>query len=157
MATQYLGRVAAIMLLAFSAQPTLAADPPWAARLRADLVRLQDGKFVYEDLALCAISSTGQANKNVQIRSRAEAPARDVISRDQFVALVSQYETILTLGLTAAAQGRLSCKVLDEPIGVPDLEISIVMTKNGLQYETVVPATGKVERRVLTWAELFPE
>jgi len=158
MLSKHLSISVAILSLIIATRPGEASEnPPWADRLKADLVRVEGGMFKYEDLALCAVNASGQSKRNVQIRSRAEAPGKAVLSRDQFVALVTQYETILILGLTAVSQGSLSCRPLDEVIGVPDLEISIVMTKNGLQYEATVPATGKVDRSVMTWAEVFPE
>jgi hypothetical protein len=131
-------------------------DRAWAKKLSSDIVRVADGKLIYEDVTLCAVNAAG-GKKNVQIMSRAEAPATGVLSRDQFVAKIIQYETILLLGLAAAGQNKLRCRTLDEPIGVPDLELTMTMTKDGLQYEVLNPATKQVNRVVSTWDELVPE
>jgi hypothetical protein len=44
---------------------------------------------------------------------------------------------------------------LAAPIGTPDVELNLIMTNEGLQFEWVNTADGQRRRWTSTWAEVF--
>ena len=152
--------VSATALLVFFAHAACASSAE-ERRLR-DLVRVADGKFLYDDLALCELRLPGSTPPKFQIRSHAEAPSQGVVSRDHFVSLITQHEIIFGLGIAQVHPGisamdavrALRCTPLDAPIGTPDLELELSMTAEGMQVEVTDTAAGKKTRSVHTWKEL---
>ncbi len=148
---------ASLILFALAAS----ASPADERRLR-DLVRVADGKLLYDDLALCELRLPGATPPKFQIRSHAEAPSQGVVSRDSFVSLITQHEIIFGLGIAQVHPGisamdavrALHCTPLDAPIGTPDLELRLSLTAEGMQVEVTDTAAGKTTRSVHTWKEL---
>jgi hypothetical protein len=149
---------AALLLVAIAAGAS--ADSPSERRLR-DLVRVADGLFQYDDLAVCQLRLPGSESPKFQIRSQAQAPSKGVISRDQFVAMITQYELVIGLGLAQARPGvtpvqaaeALHCTPIAAAFGTPDLELRLTITAEGSQLEVTDTATGKKSRSVQTWDE----
>jgi hypothetical protein len=140
-----------------------AAEPEQAAeRLLRDLVRVDAGKLVYEDVSLCTLTPPGAAASKFQVRSRAEAPATGTISRDGFVALIARIETELSLSMADSIPGikpsqalaALECDQLAAPIGQVDLEIKTTVTAEGLQVEIRDTRNGETNRYSNTWKQL---
>lgn len=153
--------LALIALLAVD--PAAAADPTDAATRRlSDLVRVQDRKFIYDDVALCMLAPPGGPASKLQIRSHAEAPSQGVMSRDQFVALISRIETEIALGMADAIPGirpsqaldALQCAPLAATIGNADVEVVTTVTAEGLQIEIKDTRSGQTRRVSNTWRDL---
>jgi hypothetical protein len=128
------------------------------------MVRVEDGRFVYDDLSLCHLNLPTGPGRKFQIRSHAEAPSQGVVSRDHFIAMVVQIEQTLAFGMAERAMGLLTaaqamnvldCDPLKEPIGTVDLELTTTMTPEGMQVEVKGTATGEVSRSTRTWKEMF--
>jgi hypothetical protein len=148
----------ALALAAAGAAGTARADE----RLLRDLVRVEAGKLVYEDVSLCTLAPPAGAASKFQVRSRAEAPATGTISRDAFVALISRIETELSLSMADAIPGitpsqaldALECEQLAAPIGKVDLEIRTTVSAEGLAVEIEDTRVGKTRRYASTWKQL---
>lgn len=130
------------------------------------LVRIEDGKLLHTDTSLCTLdpSVVPGASKayKLQIAVRSEAPARGVISRDNFVAYNTSLAIQLALSIAdripglkpSRALAALSCRTLESAIGEPDLRVETVMTKEGVQTSATNTHTGSVDRLVRTWDEI---
>lgn len=118
------GSLVGLIAVLVAAGDSLAESP---ARFRRDLVRVENGKFLYDDLAVCEFRFPQTEPRKFQTRHRAEAPSQGVVSRDQFVALITQYEFIFTSGLAPARLGltplqavmALHCSRLRRRLGPP--------------------------------------
>jgi len=53
------------------------------------------------------------------------------------------------------AGGETDFTELAAPIGTPDVELNLIMTNEGLQFEWVNTADGQRRRWTSTWAEVF--
>ena len=99
----------------------------------------------------------------LQIKYHSEAPAEGIVSQDMFVLLSTQVNTSLLFGILSEAYqvsfsdflDAYDSEPLDAPIGTPDLELNLVMTGGGVQFEIVDTATGERQRQTSTWAEVF--
>lgn len=126
-----------------------------------DLVTVRDSKFIVEEYSLCEFhrpSGFGPTPK-FQMRTYSEAPAEDVISRDNFVAYTATTLTVLRLGMVSRlglslsqAFNALDCNEIPAPIGTVDLEVRITITADGMQVEFVDNSTGQVTRNTSPWA-----
>ena len=158
-----LQRLAALTLPLLVATSALAADPDAGAgrRLR-DLVRVRDGKLVYEDVSLCTLQAPDGTSSRFQVRSRAEAPAHGTLSRDVFVALVSRIETEISLGMADAIPGlkpsqaleALECDQLAAPSGPVDIELRATVTAEGLEVEIRHTRSQRTDRYASSWKQL---
>ncbi len=142
-----------------------ASAESWREQLSSDLVRVEDGKMRYEQLSVCEFrlpdgDQMRPIGRRFQTRSKAEAPAEGLISRDQFVALVTQLETRAVLALSEIAPGlsptqaidTFDCDPIAEAIGKVDLQLLITLTMEGIQLEFITPDGASV-RSTHTWAE----
>lgn len=153
--------VLALLALLIAAPGLDAQD--WREQLARDAVAIKDGKMVYEEVGLIKIKVAGYEPAQFQVKVRSEAPASGVISRDNFVSLTAQ--SFLTFFLVAFADAYevpasaflegFDYKELAAAIGTPDLEMNIVMTGEGIQFEFVNTATGERSRHTETWAQVF--
>jgi hypothetical protein len=82
------------------------------------------------------------------------------VSRDNFVAMITQQEIVFGLasasrpGITPMDAVRaLQCSPLTSPIGTPDIQLRITMTQEGMQVEVTDTGSGKTSRSVQTWGE----
>ena len=157
------------VLLTFAAPacagPPQAAAPqavaPQDSRLR-DLVRVSDGRFLYDDLAVCELRLPYQTSPKFQIHSQAEAPSSGLVSRDNFVQIVTGHEIMFGLEMAQVRPGitptdavrALHCTPLASPIGTPDIELRLTMTADGIQTEATDTATGKKTRTLRTWEDV---
>jgi hypothetical protein len=142
------------------AGPTRAQDGRQG--LLRDLVKTEDGQFVYDDLAICRLELPGKQSPKFQVRSRATAPEKGLISRDRFVALVTTVENEIALAWAesgavvrpSVAMRALHCDPLEQPIGQVDIEITTTLTPEGIQFEYKDTAKNKVERSSNTWKHM---
>ena len=157
--------IAIIVLLVASPAITLGGEP----KPTADLVSVEDGKFLIEGYSVCRLELPqwvrSQPSGKFQVKMYSEAPKAGVISRDNFVGLTTQISMVLRLGFAARIPGlplgqaldALKCTSIDAPIGKVDLEINTYMTKDGVQIETVDTTTGRTSRVTETWDHLWGE
>ena len=156
-------------LLFVFALSLLAADAVCAQdtqeELLEDLVSYQDNKMMMEDFALFRLRGQDFETEALQVEVQAEAPSEGVISRDNFVSLVTlfSYESLITIH---AEQYQLSARDfvsamevedLAEPIGTPDLRIKLVATSQGIQIEFEDTQSGRISRSTTTWEEYFAD
>jgi len=149
--------------------------------LASELVQVRDGKYVFEDHTLCRLDfqrlltamaiAKGQPipaqlsalpNMTFQMHLEAEAAAGGFISRDYFAALVGAMSAMMQVEQAEAffkhpdisidqALQALVCKTLPEPIGKPDVAVSLYLTPDGMQVESVNRLTRKRNRRTMEW------
>lgn len=154
--------------LAVSALILAASVPVFAAgakdQLMPDLVQVEDGRFVYDDLSICQFNLPSGPSRKFQLRSQATAPSEGLLSRDRFVALIATTEYSLALAMSeraigvqtfSRALGALDCDPLEEPIGTVDVEIKTTMTQDGMQVEVINTTTKEVTRSTRTWEEIY--
>ena len=137
----------------------------WRARLGKDLVEIRDSTMVYNEIGLLKFSLPGYQTAQYQVKLHSESPVEGPMSRDNFVALTAT--TALTFLQTAFAQAyqvtaaqfleAMDLTELEAPIGTPDLELNLVMTKQGMQFEFVNTTTGQRQRQTSTWEQVYEE
>ena len=153
-------RLTVLLLAALLAGSLEAQD--WKQQLSKELVTVQGGKMLADGYDLVKIAVPGYEPVQFQIKVHAEAPASELISRDNFVALMSQLFVMTFLGAYAEAYGVTASQFLEAvdftelaaPIGTPDVELNLFMTNEGLQFEWVNTADGQRSRWTSTWAEV---
>ena len=156
-------RITALALFALLLTASGMRAQDWREQLGRDAVTIKDGRMVYEQAGLVKIEIAGYEPARFQVRVRSEAPARGVISRDNFVALTAQTFVTLFLVLFAEAYEVPASAFLEgfdytelaAPIGTPDIELNLAMTNEGIQIEIVNTASGERSRHTQTWAEVF--
>jgi hypothetical protein len=150
-----------IILLLLAA--TVVSAQEWRAQLKADGVIIRNGKMLYDEVGLYKIKVTGYDTAQVQVSVHSEAPQGGLVSRDNFVSL-----TTLMFTMTFVAALSESYKVsasefmqgldyiqLKKAIGTPDLELNLVMTNEGMQFEVVNTSSGQKTRQTQTWNQVF--
>lgn len=143
--------VRALVLLLVSG--TAMAVEPWQKELARSLVKVEPGRMIFEEVELCTVpADAGTADsRSLQVRTRGEAPAGTFISRDYFVALMA-----VMVG-SIDEDEELDCKPLASPIGNPDVEIAVRMTKDGVQVESKDNRTGQSDTVTNRWQDLVAE
>jgi hypothetical protein len=155
-------RTLTLLFLASLFAPSLHAQE-WRQQLRQDVVAVQGGKMVADEYDLVKIEVAGYEPVQLQMKVHAEAPATGFISRDNFVALMSQMVVMTFLLAYAEAYQIPASQFLDAvdftelsaPIGTPDIELNLFMTDEGLQFEWVDTADGRRSRWTSTWVEVY--
>jgi len=149
-------------LLVAIAAPTVAAQD-WRAQLKADAVVLRGGKMIYDEVGLYKIKVTGFEPAQVQVKVHSEAPQGGLVSRDNFVSLTTLMYTMTFVAALSESyrvpasqflQG-LDYTQLKAAIGTPDMELNLVMTNEGLQFEVVNTSSGQKTRQTQTWDQIF--
>ncbi len=135
----------------------------WRQQLKADLVTISNGKMTSNDVGLYKIEVPGFQPGQFQVKIHSEAPAVGPISRDNFVSLTTLMAS--TVFITALAEGykvpasefmqHLDYTQLKSAIGTPDLELNVIMTKEGMQLEVVNNSSGQKTRQTMTWEQVF--
>ena len=147
-----------LFLMCFSSA-AIAQSFDWKKELKRDLVTISGSDMNYSELEICTAKGTPKA---FQVRWNAKAPKRGVVSRDQFVAITTAVQSMfatkvaeaMNVSLTDYLQ-KISCKPVEEAIGMVDLEMTIVMSKGGMQIRAAQPATKKSNQSTVTWAQIF--
>ncbi len=127
----------------------------WKDELSRDIVELKEGKMTFTELTLITHIREGTT---LQVKTYAEAPANDFISRDQFVAWVSLMsyiwvESFITEPGLTADDFKFKTISVQDMIGKPDLKLSLYMSAAGVQF--IVFADGNEERFTQTWESIF--
>ena len=139
--------------------PSILNAQDWREKLAADLVVHIDDKMVIEKYAIERVDLPGSAPVELQVKYYMETARDGAISRDNFIDLSAHYgATTLQAMLAedhdvsaAAFLAAYDSENLDAPTGTPDLEISIVMTGEGVQVEIRNTLTNEVSRSTETW------
>lgn len=115
--------------------------------LLKDIAVITGGKYTATDFTLLTLAD----GSTLQVKSYAEAPAANVISRDNFVTFFA-YITLEVLNGMTEGQETTSTD-LEEIIGNPDVEINCFMNKTGVQIEVKGPdGTNRITQK---WEELM--
>jgi hypothetical protein len=133
------------------------------AVLLREVVQIENGQLLYDDLAICQLNLPGKQRPKFQVRTRATAPEKGLISRDRFVAFVTTFENEVALAWAesgavmrpSTALRALNCDPLEEPIGQVDVELTMTMTAEGIQFEYKDTAKGTVNRSSSTWKDMY--
>jgi len=153
-----LGLVGLLAVLASSVR-----SQDWRAQLSADAVMVSGGKMLYDEVGLYRIQVSGYQDAQVQVKLHAEAPASGLVSRDNFISLSTlMFTMVFTTALAEAYQvpasqflQGLDYMELQSPIGTADMELNLVMTNQGMQFEVVNTASGQRTRQTMTWEQVF--
>lgn len=136
--------------------------------LMSDIVKVENGKFVMEEYRLCQIirpeSLGGGATLPIRVKRHVEAPAKGVISRDNFIRLTDEVLNGLGIslveqmmkGITASqAIQALQCGQVFQPITNVDYEIDLNMDANGMKLSILEKGTGEKSESSVPWDQLF--
>lgn len=115
--------------------------------LLKDIAVISGDKYTATDYTLLTLAD----GSTLQVKSYGEAPAANVISRDNFVTFFA-YITLEVLNGMTEGQETTSTD-LEEIIGNPDVEINCFMNKTGVQIEVKGPDGTK--RITQKWSELI--
>jgi hypothetical protein len=160
------------VLLACFATAAVAQDASWVPpKLKADLVQERDGKLVLEHFRVCQVirpqEAGGGASKPFRVRSHVETPVPGFISRDSFIALATEIGITLRVGLVSElvkgltpsqALDALQCRSIDSPIsmaGTADFDVNVRMEKAGLNIEMFDRASGKRNKQLYPWKQIY--
>ncbi len=152
--------LAGIMLLVLAA-PVNAQD--WKAQLKAEAVVIRGAKMIYDEVGLYKLNVAGYAPAQVQVKVHSEAPQGGSISRDNFVSLTTLIFSMTFISALAESykvpasqflQG-LDYTELKSAIGTPDLELNLIMTNEGMQFEVVNTSSGQKTRQTTTWEQMY--
>jgi len=148
--------VAAILLVTVPAQ----AKKDWRKLLREPAVQKKGGKYIMSEYGLMSFPKLKGA-KQIQVHVYTEAPASGVISRDNVVAISTMMQTVLLMSMAEEASRKARQKIgvgdlykweeIDAPIGKVDLEIRMIMTKEGMQF-----SVGR-KSFTRTWAQIYED
>ena len=132
--------------------------------LLTDIVQVKDGKFVIEEYRICQIRRPeefgGGATVPIKVKRHVEAPAKGVISRDNFIRISTEVLNSLGTtfvgqmieGITAEqAQTALVCKQFFQPIGAYDYEVDLIMDANGLNLNILETTTKEKVQQSMSW------
>lgn len=136
-----------ITLLVFLTLSALGYSQNVEQKLKADVVKIQAGKFTIDDYTLITING-----KNIQVKVHAEASNTGFISRDNFVYATATVIEAIISQLTAADENATT-EDLEEITGKADIIVNCFMSKTGLQIETTT-ADG-TEKSMQKWSEMF--
>ena len=142
-------------------RPAVAQE--WKQLLAKELVTIKAGKMVTDEYDLVKINVPGYQAVQLQLKVHAEAPAVGLMSRDNFVAITTQFVVVTFFTVYAEAYQVTASEFLQAvdftelaaPIGTPDVELNLFMTNEGLQFEWVNTADGQRSRSTMTWAEVY--
>lgn len=140
------------IVLFFFAFSCISFSQDWKDELIKELVIFEEGKMTSTDYTLITMND----GRTMQIKAYAEVADKEIISRDQFIAIFSI--TTFTLIQEMLDEARLKddeykMKTIDELIGSADIEINCYMGKNGIQIE--LKAGSEIERFTQTWEDLY--
>ncbi len=151
---------------AHRAMAETATDP--VMRLKQSFVKEKDGKFVVDRVRFCQLFRPEELGGGVsdpfQVRLHAEAPAQDVVSRDNFVSLLTEIAVHLRLSFASAiihgmmpeqALAALRCETIDKSIGDVDFKVDILMDKDGIVIDVMETGSGNRDRQTYPWKAVF--
>src|SRR5712692_2519183 len=137
---------AGMMLLVLAATSVSAQD--WRAQLKSDVVAIRGAKMIYDEVGLYKIKVAGYDPAQVQVKVHA---LTTLLFTETFTtAMAESYQVSASQFL----QG-LDYTELKSAIGTPDLELNLVMTNEGMQFEVVNTSSGQRTRQTQTWDQLF--
>jgi hypothetical protein len=166
-----LASVAALLVCCASA--ALAQKTDWVPpKLKSNLVQEKDGKLILEHFRVCQVirpkEAGGGVSKPFRVRSHMETALPGFMSRDSFIALATEIGITLRVGLVgelikgltpSQALDALQCRDIDSPInlaGTADFDVSVIMEKAGLNIEMFDRGSGKRNKHLYPWEQLYP-
>jgi hypothetical protein len=158
---KHLFLVVALLCPMLLAGPAAAEDFDWKKELKRDLVTVEDGKMKYSQYEVCTREGNSKA---LQFLWTAEAPAKGLISRDQFISNVTGFNVAFVAELMSRRGMTLSdfidkvtCKPVDEPIGNVDIKLGLVFASGGLQIQISGADKKDVKQMTMTWEQVFED
>lgn len=143
------------------------ADEQILKKLRADLVKEKDGKFMLDRYRACQVlrpqAHGGGMTQPFRVKAHVEAPMQGVISRDNFVALATEIAVSLRVGLVqdlikdvrpSEALDAIRCRDI-EGVGALDFEIRVAVTQASVQVDITDTKTGRQSRQTYPWSAVF--
>lgn len=152
----------AILSAILWAAPATAGDFDWKKELNRDLVTVENGKMKFSEYEVC--TRKDKKKLALQFHWTAEAPAKGLISRDQFVSNVTGFN-VAFLGEMMAQAGmslsdffdKVTCKPVDKPIGKVDIKLHLQFAEGGLQIQFSAPGKKESRQATLTWEQVFDD
>lgn len=137
-------------------------DPDaWA---KTDLLRVTDGRYVYDHFSECSMrDEAAKPDERVLARVRATAPV-DAMSRDQLVALIQRMEAVFYYGIgqgyrpSATAMELASiidCRPRPGAKAAPQHELRLEIGDTGFQSTFLDHVKGTTMTHGETWVEAF--
>ena len=129
------------------------------AMMMEDLVSVDDGKWVIEEFSMERLDVPGYEPVEYQLRLYAEVPNTGVMTRDFFVRITYETQAAILLSMLAEAYQTTPSQFLvayestplQAAIGQPDVELSLFMTEEGIQFEWKDTTTGQTNRSTILW------
>ena len=146
----YIFKFVAIFIIAFLSANLVYGQSDSEKKLKEDLVKIIDNKYVINDYTLIKIKE-----HQFQIKMTANAPL-NVISRDNFISIYSTLAITMMLSMFEEVGYRISdldITDLDELIGQADFIFNFIMTKNGMQIQ--IKTEEGTQRLTMTWDEVL--
>lgn len=146
--------------------PAIAGDFDWKKELERDLVTVEDGTMKYSEKQLCTFPRDGK-KIGMLITWKASAPAKGVLSRDQFVANVSKLSMVIILGMMlpdkgefSSVTGKLNCVPADsaakKDIPATTVPVSAATHFNEKGIDVVLKFEDeKATKKTLPWQDFF--
>ncbi len=144
------------------------ADEQILNKLRADLVKEKDGKFMLDRYRACQVvrpqARGGGMTQPFRVKAHVEAPKQGVISRDNFVALATEIAVSLRVGLVqdlikditpVEAIDAVRCLDIEGGAGALDFQINVTMAQTGVQTEIIDIKTGRQSKQTHPWPLVF--
>ena len=135
--------------------------------LLSDIVQVKDGKFIIEEYRICQVTRPeelgGGSTVPIKVKRHVEAPAKGVVSRDNFIKVST--ETLNGLGISFVGQliegitaeqamTALVCQQFFDPIGAYDYEVNLTMDANGMKLNILETTSGEKVEQSLPWMQL---
>ena len=134
----------------------------WEKMLKRDLVSVRSDKMIFQNYSLCKFGEKeGEKSIRLQVKTYGEAPAKGLISRDNFVSMNTELSTLFVMAAGAAASSpekaieSFDCIDLEFSIGKPEIEVNLFVTKEGFKVEFVDNLNNKRSGETHTWVEVY--
>lgn len=115
--------------------------------LLKDLVIVTENKYLFKETNLITYN-----DNSLQVMITAESN-KDYISRDKFLQTVEAISFITFMSTFSEKNlSKMNIKEIENPIGEPDIVFKILMTKDGLQLQTITEKG--LEKVTMSWDEI---
>lgn len=144
-----------LLVCAIFAAPTTANAQQWKAELKRDLVTVKDGKMVYSEVEICELK--GQT-ETLDVRWNATAPAKGVISRDQFITFMNSFEASFVAQMMKARGldyfDDVDCNPPKKEVEKVNMTISVTLDAKDIHVKMKTP--GKEPKEMtMKWTDMF--
>ena len=135
---------------------------PWREELARDIVTVNGGTMTMEEGGVLTVDTVEPTKLRVKIQG--DAPARGVISRDNFVAVVTSVYHSIFMNLTTSLLPELPAAKLEASYSFrndanvkrnADVVIAISLDATGLMLQLTNSRNQNVQKFPMTWEQYF--